>query len=823
MAELSNPIEGLVQGIKNLIAPTITASESPDLPPGFEDAEPIALPPGFEDTEPVREDSALGEPVTMGVESPSAAIDIGRQFKEEFEARKAARHAEISQKLGPAFNSEGQFDESFWTLWDVSRSASLPDKQRKFREVFPGGDLISVPTTFGSVLLARTDKESPYKEIGIAPTVGGALISEPMLLGTVGSFLGPVGTFSGTTLGVITQTAIEKARGFGAGEPGFMGAVTEGGVAAGVDLATRGASRVLLGRARTAAQQEAALKAILAAEQLDLEPIAVGQLMGPLGRGVFRQVAVTSTIPEKVITNQELSLLNAFRKMADDVPAANADDLLQNVVKAQQNELRTMLTFPHLSRADAGEALQKGIDTWRRATKKLGDRYYKRAFAAGEDVIFDLSPAQEVARDVQRGVLGSGLEGEAVSLAATPQGALKSAVDDILALDPRMARFAADGKEFSAFEQIKTLRTRLFDLKMSDDPAVRREASRLWQGLTDVMDHPISGNPDFVSSYRKASAFWRLREDTLEKSFVAQTLRSDTPEALARKYMNPNNATALATIRDLVPRPQWEQFRTGFIVDLMNTPTAQSAITRLRNFRAIDPDGLGVLLNPTEEQAIMKYLTQKAQFEASPARALLERKMTDAEKFVAMAEKGTVGEVADAVTKAGGINSDFAMAARAGIYKSIMDEASTINKQGVQVIDAQKLLSSIEKWQKSGKLDALFRPEDWTRLQMFQAYSAPVSETADIGGAMMAGALRQKIVDAPVATLFGRLEQLGGKVIKPLYQNAVTAYILSRPASYVRLAASSAKVPLAESAAALAIAEQELLKRESVKDGLGND
>ena len=176
-----------------------------------------------------------------------------------------------------------------------------------------------------------------------------------------------------------------------------------------------------------------------------------------------------------------------------------------------------------------------------------------------------------------------------------------------------------------------------------------------------------------------------------------------------------------------------------------------------------------------------------------------------------MAKDGTAGDVADAVRLGGSIDSPFAMRARAGVYKSILDESKTRTGQGVEVIDSKKLIASIEQWEKSGKLDALFSELDWQKIRLFQKYAAPLSETADIGGGMMAGALRQEAIGAPTATLMGRVEQVGKKLVRPLVSNDVTAWILSRPASSTRLMlAQTGRVPIQEMGLALFLTEQGL-------------
>lgn len=725
------------------------------------------------------------------------------------ESRAKAKTDELNAILGNKYDPFGSFDDSFFRQVDISRSESLTDKQKKFKLSFPEGELISVPTSDGHVMLARPDKNSLYQELPLAPEIVGDVVSEPFVLSLIGSYGGPLGTAIGAGVGEYAQTKIEQARGFGDGEPEGVGSAIRGAIAGATDLVTRGGARLVFGRQMTTAARESAMKAIAASKELGLEPLAVGQIAGPFGRGIFRQVGATSSKIENKITAQEESLLNAFRELADEKPA-NIDLVLGDVVKAQQKELSNLITLPSLSRVDSGTALQEGIKTYEKASKLHVGNLYDQAITQSDDVVFNLRPAKQLAEEVNAGVLGKGLGGDAVNVSSVPGGELKSVIDDIAALDPNVSKFSAEGKEWTAFEQLKTLRTRLFDLKSSEDGAVRREASRLWSTLTEVMDNPISGNPDFVKAYQKASAANWVREDTLEKSFVAQALRSDTPEALARKFMNPNNATALATIKDIVPQPQWEQFRTGFMVDLMNAPTATHGLNRLRNFASLDADGLNLLVSPSEQKGLTDFLVQKARFEASPLRGVITKQLTDAEKLVAVAKTGTAGDIQNAVQSAGGVKSEFATVVKAGIYKDILDQATTVNAQGVDVMDAGKLLTAIDGWKKSGKLDSVFDANDWRRIELFQKYSAPVSETADVGGAMMAGSLRQQALEAPT-TVWSDAKKVYTKLVRPLMHNELTATILSRPAAYSTMAMSqTGRVPLRAAGLALGMLDAQM-------------
>lgn len=774
--------------------------EAAQLPPGAEPFTEIeGLPPG---AEPFDESPAAPLLKTMGVEKPTGP---------------SPDRVRAVQQLTDIMGENYDPGEAFWGGWkgflmgaDIARSGTLADKQRKFQSSFPSGELIQVWTEDGPVLLARENADYPFRELAAPPRIAGAVVSEPVVAGMAGSAFGPVGTAIGTAAGVLAQTGIETERGFGAGEPGVGGAVTEGVLAGAVDVALRGAGRLILGSPNPPAIRMALADAAKASKELGLEPLAVGQVGGPFMRGMFRQVAPTTPIIERKLTAQELSLYNSVKETGK-IPEGISQDALLDVVRAQQDELAGMIRLPakEATRKGAGEALQEGIKAWKVSTKTVRDQLYDDAIALSDDIVFDLTRVNALAKEIDVGVLGKAKPGRkiaieeslemgipvsagtargAVSLSETPQGQLKAVVDDIMELDTKISKFAAKGKEWTAFEQVKTLRTRLFDLKQSDDGAVRREASRLYNELTRTMDSPISGNPEFVEAYQKASQFNFIREDTLGKSFVAQALRTDTLDALGKKYMIPNHSTELALIRDLVPEEQFKQFRAAFMVDVMSAPTARQGLTRLENFKSFDKEGLRILASPTEQAQLESYLLRKAQFEASPSQKILDQQMTQAEQIVAAANKGTAGELADAVRLAGGIESDYAVAVRAGVYKDILDKSTRVTDQGVTVVDAKSLRDAILGWQKSGKLEQAFRPLDWRKIELYQKYAAPISAAEDIGGGMMAGGLRQQAIHAPSEiTLYGDIKKPFKNVARSLFSNKMSAILLSRDASYLKL------------------------------------
>lgn len=791
------------------------------------------------------------------------AVEEGLKARRGRELRKEAVDQELTTMLGQNYDPDGEFGmdsaQQFIRMADVARSASLVDQLKKFRAQYPDGDLLILPTSDGDVAVARTSKSEPYLRVTGMPELVAALGSEPVAMGTAGAALGAglpvvgpfiggvVGTTVGTIAGVQAQAGIETLRGYGTGEGGMSRSLQEGLTAAAFDLAFRGTGRAInaargVSPSLSFRQRMDLAEVVEAVPELGLVPLAVGQTGSKFSRGLFRQVGATSQRVEDLLTAQEASLLARFRELSSDEITSLSEGAVRDVVRAQHAELQQLMVFPILSRMEAGDALQAAMETYRTAQKAMIGDLYDTAMAKSADVTFILKDAQAVARDIRVGVRGKGKETtevldtgvldasgapitrtrtkqNAVKLATTPQGELKQVIDDLLELDPIVQEFTTAGKTFASFEQIKTLRTRLFDLKSSDEGAVRREASRLWKALTAVMDSPVSGDPGFVQAYKTASGAFRVFEDTMDKSFIARTLKSDTPEKIIKSLFLPGNEKALRTLRDILPPEGFKTLKQGFIADVLRAESGKSGLNRLNAFAVQDPRALRVLLPKAEEDAMRKFLTRRAQFETSPAQGILSQQFTDAERVVQIAFKGTAGELTDAVAKAGGRNSAFARTARAGVYRQLLNDSTVTSRSGTEVLDTTRLLNAIEKLKATDRLSVLFDRTDWHKLEMFRRYAAPISEASDVGGGMMAGSLRARAVDAPTDIASGGGLKVLTRLVRPLYSNDLVAKILSTPTSYAALTARPSSMNMVSNGAlALFLVNQEL-NREEQRDG----
>lgn len=729
-------------------------------------------------------------------------VDMGgAQTAYEMKQKNDARLQSLQQAFGENFDPSDTFGEGFGdfiTQADIARSQRPVDVERKFKSKYPEGDIQAVIFNGDPVWVGRKTPVEKFRELGMAPRVAGSLINEPTILGAMGplgaSTVGGAALMTGlsTAGGKLLQQGIEGMRGYGDGiSP--KDAAAEGGVAAGM-TGLMGAGARLMGMRPRTVRGANMDRGIIAAEQEGLEPLVWGQVSdSPLIRSSYRQVGATSQRVANTQDAQTASLLKAVQKQVDEGLGVSGltDDALQDIVNAQHKELSQIIQPESLTRVSAGEALQTGAKTYKAATARLADRYYNKAAEYADGIQFDVRGARDEAARILKGTEGMSIAGDGVRVSAPARGEFKDALESVAALKSPIADF----NDKNAYEILKEARTRFFDLKHSDDPMVRREAGKMWSELTKAMDNPaykvtdLPGdakltqklNQDFVKANNRARDFWRVREENLEKSFVARALATDTPEKIAATYFRPGNTTALTSIKEIIPKPQWKTFTKSFQTDLMSAKTGREALTRLDNFAATDPDGLRLLMSPMEEKLTRKYLTKKMQFEASPARKFLQKNMTEAERAVGLMQKGSVADVADLVRLSGGRNSPQAQSLKAGVYKNILDQARDTTSSGNEIIEPRLLMKAIADWKKTGKLDELFSDADWARIENFNRYASPLTETTDIGGGMMRGQLSQELVSAPTDLLTDAKKIL--TPLKKIYSNEVTAWMLSRPVS----------------------------------------
>lgn len=784
----------------------------------------------------------LGKRFQGAAEPEEAAEAANAEATTRHEDRRQAQIAHASKILGAEYDPTSDFAPGaigYLNIADVARSPDLVNQQRKFRSAFgPEAELKRFPDPEGELrFYGRASRDEPFRELPRAPMVAAAVISEP----TIGSFLGvrggPVATAVGTGLGVLAQAGIETSRGYPPEEDAgdTMGrAAREGLIAGSVDIGFRAGVDVMF---RRTVSEHAAVRA--AAEE-GFRPLTVGQVSGGAVAVAYRQAGRLgmANIPAKTDAQMRSMLDAAKRQVA--AGGDLTDTMIDDIVEAQQRELDTLLNPSHITRKGTAQALQDGLVMYEKAESARVTGLYNSAIRISDDVTFDLTPAVNAATKAETGVLArlrelevraneaglpepprymGGGSTEIARVTKPPAGELASVIQTLKTLDPAMRKVVTAEGEWTAFEQVKALRTRLFDLKndLNADGFVRRNARDLYNSLSNVMDNPVSGNPEFVTAWRKASSAHYVKESNLEKTYVGAIISTadKNPEALqslASRYFEPGHATELATFRSLVDPGTWKQVREGFQADLMGSPDIATAHSKLRTFRARDPEGFKMLLSPGEVRDVEQYLNLRARVESGPFSAVQRKNLTSGERVQYLLNNGSEQDIADLVKLSGGPGSDATRALKAGVYSRFLTEASVPTTSGQIVLDPKRLLRVAGDVQQSGKLNALFGPDDWKRLLNYQVYAKTLAETSDAGTSIMVAETVQKVAQAPAKLLTGGGMAVLEHTVRPIASLFLVGQILATPVAYSKL--GTAQLSWARGAAdALAVVNEELKVR----------
>lgn len=780
-------------------------------------------------SEPIRATPRQLAPAGLGQTGPSFEPGGARLRAEarqrQREEQSRIRGEEIESILRHPFDYTTPFSQSIASAdylleVDISRSKDFMSARSKFLNKYPEGDyrVTNLPSG-GQAMVARRSPDDPYREFRTSAGVISAIASEHTVFGAVGSFAGALGTAGGVAVGELVQRQIERSRGFESSRSPTAtvgGALQEGAIAGVVDAATRRVLRI----AKLAPAQQDVISALetyarLATEAskrgIAIEGIAVGQTGEPFMRGIFFQVGATAGAVERKIARQRESLYNLFVKEADNIPVNSlSDDALDLILEESRRRLSSINSSAALSRPQTGTTLRDGIETWKSASEEAVDRLYNTAISFSDEVAFDISPVKSTVANIRRGVVGRGtpVQRESSILDASgrpvpvteipdvpiPRGrnrVLDEAMDAIDNLDASVSSHRFAGQTDTGFEQIKSLRTRLFDLKESPniDPDVQRAATRLWSDLTDVLNNPTGGaySADFQIAWRRASDAHRQKEEVLRINYVKTALndRTTTPEALAARYAKPGHETELRQFKEMLPTDSWNNFRNYLIDDMMYASNPRVALNRLDDFVARDSGGLRLIMSPQEEQILRRYLLTSMQEQSTPWLAVRTKAMGEADRALDLVNRSSSSELERFINLSGGMDSAQGQALRAGVYRDILtSNNATSVLRGVEVVDPAIIHRNIQRWKDSGKLKTLFSEADWQMISDVQSYSSFISEAGDIGGGMMAGTLRTKALDAPVRIMQpGGVSQVVGRVLKPLFTNDATAFILSRNAT----------------------------------------
>lgn len=774
-----------------------------------------------------------------GLPQVLAAEEQRRQTstQERAATEQSAVQSYLSENVeGAVFDPESSFDmdvPGFFSQMDLARNPRFEDMRKKFKDKYPTGDIIRVPIEGGGqVTVARQSPDDAFREMSGVPTLlgGQGLFSEQMLGSAIGGtafaamFKLPSSSVWGAGLGAgmgeIAQRYIEAERGYEDFNNSIAGtrAVREGTFSLMTDFATRGLLR-RLGISPSAAKEVAdmeratRLRRQMAERGVELPPLMRGQMGGTLKRKWLAQAGEIEFrgddpgVVQRGVEDQMRGIYDSFKSFADEIdPNILSDDTLEIIIGQQRAELARDLTTVNLSRADAGTSIRAGMERWKETTEALKNRSYADAEALAQGVTFNITDAQRLVSRYRRGVLGRGSPVEVETNVLGPSGQpltkteiptvripegrnseLREVMQAIAELDPNVATYAAQGGADSGLTQIARLRTRLFDLRQSDDATVRQQANELWNSLTSSMESPQNASQEFLDVFRQARDLHTHQEAVLDTTFAGLALARNRRTAydIAQHYARPGKGEELDNLRRILAPEDWKEVQEGMRANFISDDVyadPSGALRRLDNWRRDDMSGLRLFMTETQEKDIRRYLQGQRQLNSDPVQAVLRRRMDSSERAVQLVRNQTRGEV-DAFIKASPDPEEARRTLLRGIYKDILDQSTVETTTRGVAIDPNLLEKQIKDWKDMDSIRGLFKEEDWTFIRDIERYAMRIQSASDAGGQIQAGAVRAQATRAAANVAEGRFGIIYRGLVKPIISSNIAADYLTLPAT----------------------------------------
>lgn len=778
------------------------------LPPGtvvFENAVPKEVPPTISNAGPNPQPN-VDEPFLDYKPIKGASVEGAVAAKETAHQEKLAN---ISKALGGNFDPSGELPDKA-LRFDMGRSDKFSERKAKFqdkyKDKFPNLQYKTVDLADGSsVDIYRFGRDEPFKPVqnlnttsyGDVAQGAGAVINEqtglalatlPLTrgMGLSGRLIStPIAMYSGGRL----ESHVEGVRGYEHTPYGELNKnlLIDAGLAAATEFLTPGSGLISTIRESATKPMPSAGRLVTAAEREGLEPLTVGQISNsPVTRAAFQQAGGTSPRVADVVAKQRTSVHTSLQRLADDKGVdALSDVQLAKLVKEQENELDRIIRNPRMSKSEAGQDLQVAVNQWDDRNRTARDALYERAKRIGHNVEFDLTDLKERAAALRRGYLGTPAEGVENPVQLNPMGKQISQVVDVIdRLNPVMGSFTHEGVTYNPIQQMIHMRDELYGImRFSPNPAERRQASELWTATKDAMEDPMGGDRRFIYNYNRAKDAHTDRENMLDKAYIKAALDKAEPGQLPSMILKPGNEQTITHLKEIAGEESWNKIKDFKKTELLNDP---ASIGKMFEDFKDDPKALNSFFSKDEQSILSAYHGRWKETQTPTVQAVMKDRKSLGERAIQLATQAQDGELRNIVELGDKAGVDIKTALRAGVYQSILDDASTVSAEaGGRLIDPQKVITKIESLRKKPALNQFMRPEDWDRLTDFQLYSDVLTQGIDTGGSMQRGAIVGKIT-----SLTSPLKQ--ASALRRITENDIIANILADPVTADKLASARA-------------------------------
>lgn len=811
--------------------------------------------------------------------SPAAVRNVYDKTANEYEALNTAFDGRYKEEL-----FFGDNPHELVAGWDLNRSTTNSDKKEKFKKYFPNGDVRVINYNGKSILVGRKDVGEPWTKLGdtvidkaisglASESTAGQVIGEAVGSRLFPAIGGPLGAAVGAVAGDMITRQTEKSRGYGTGEelyaenqvPLALASAAfswygKGGLA--------GAAKKLFDSGKTQIP-ERVLQASKFAEQEGLPALTAGQAStNPIISNINRQATALDPATQELAINSNLAAVRKFNEFKSKTSLSALDkDTLQGMLdEARYNVGATIsaLRSKEIEPEQAAQWFREAFKNWEELVDGPNgyfDRAYAELAAKSKGVTFDVSAAQAESKRLIKGTRGEGVTREVpspitgpdgeplgtmeyapeVKLTEDPKGELWDAMHALNELNPVLTEYTTkDGSVYSAYKQLKELRTRFGRLTESPDPGIAGNAKQIYRQLSDAFDTadfiPAEGQSakdakDWLEKWdktRKEFKEYRALQDTKIMGKMTNLDIADYTNAV-NNLIVPGKSEALKFISNVIPGAQ-DQFRNMFLTKMFSgerTLGWEDSITNTLNQfkRANDKSTLSFLLKPGEETQLIKYARERDKLESGilPKLAAMDRDAS-ATAWEAIS-KGKAEDLDYLLNMAGGRDSKAGTALRAGILQRLYElSVQNVPKHG-DVFVYDNFRDQINILKNDGKMQKLFSPSEIKWLENLDTYVDAVKVNIGTGANLQTAAVASKIGQLPVtaaeAAAKEGVEGATKKALKafvlPISMKLGGRFLLNKPAKLVDPATVTTGTKLKKNALDLAFkTTASLLGKENV-------
>ena len=685
---------------------------------------------------------------------------------------------ELKDILG---NVDFESGPSWMERFDYGMQDNPEEIANKFMQDHPSGEIKKINTSFGPRIMYKEQYGSdepwkPVNESGVSiGDISGAI---PSIVTGVGAAVATGGlsvpvqlgaTFLGTFLGEMGRQGYQTSEGTQTQE--LSDQLYQSSVTASMDMATGGVfhlgARFLpYPRANISTEQKAMVVKIQEAfpELSDSDAMLMAHQIAydapQLVTQAKQAAALHRAIPEASEKQAKFALEQAEKIEGVGGSISDIQDILRRSADKWSMKETKLIVGGMPDVRELGILFKQAIgdDFISKSRREITEAYKSvDKIASKENPIFNISGVQDEAD-----ALLNGIQGDTVQVYGPANTMMGDTTDGIapktfemgsldVSSDPSgaLTKIASDIKALHGiqpdYNTLKSFRTRLSNIKSSHrftNDNNKRLADRLYHSITDSLNNPINGAPNFSKAHTKASNLAGKKFELLDNQQIASMLQSDTPADIVGWMMKPGNlhSDVRAVLHKYAP-DKVDKIKSGILRRIL-VDKSMKPIEIIKSFDLNDHKTLQWLAggkSGIDDVYDMAYDIERINSVPWEPVALAQTDAIKALDLIASPEQAKIfiNQIGEREAK---------VFYREVMLKDVIERSIKKNhKTGGFYVDDKILGESLRKYDKNGLSDLLLTPYDKQRIEALSSYvQLTGAKGTDFGVALVTNQLTGK-------------------------------------------------------------------------------